>query len=375
MQGIGRLSYSWYLWHWPVLVFGAALDGPLSPAGRLIAVAVALILAAASYRWIEQPVRTNANLAAQPRLSLGMAGAVAVALCAACLGWKQLSAAWERLPAQAQFSAMKDDFPSIYRMGCDLYYHSAEVKECAFGDPRAPHTAVLLGDSHAGHWFPAAQAVYASGDWRLVVITKSACPVVDATYFFRDIGREYTECPEWVRRSLARIREMRPDLVIVSYSYGYEFPPGTWGPALQRGIDALANTSSSVVVIRDVPRLPVDGPTCLARLAWRPALLPHTAACSAPPIPPAADVTYQLQRTAAAHHPNVAVVDMSDAVCPNGACDVLRDGVVTYRDSGHLSTGFAQRMAAPLKERIDQALAALPRRPLFLDAGNLRARP
>ncbi|MBV8930245.1 MAG: acyltransferase, partial [Mycobacteriaceae bacterium] len=83
MRTIGRLSYSWYLWHWPVLLLGPALLGhPLGLAERLAAALVSLILAVLTLGLIENPGRFAAPLRASARLSLVLGGAVtAVAVC------------------------------------------------------------------------------------------------------------------------------------------------------------------------------------------------------------------------------------------------------------------------------------------------------
>ena len=76
MQALGRMSYAWYIWHWPVLVFAAAVLGPLSVAGALAAVALSLVPTVLTHRWVEEPVRRSRR---RPRLALA-AAPVAAAL-------------------------------------------------------------------------------------------------------------------------------------------------------------------------------------------------------------------------------------------------------------------------------------------------------
>src|SRR6188472_1033887 len=56
-QTLGRLSYSWYLWHWPFLVFAAALTPTITVAGKVAAVVASLAVAGISYRFVENPIR------------------------------------------------------------------------------------------------------------------------------------------------------------------------------------------------------------------------------------------------------------------------------------------------------------------------------
>ena len=78
LQKIGRLSYSWYLWHWPVIVFGAAIIAAPSLALRVGLALASLAIAAASFRWVEDPIRHNRGLAKRPMYAFAMAAAIAV---------------------------------------------------------------------------------------------------------------------------------------------------------------------------------------------------------------------------------------------------------------------------------------------------------
>ena len=85
MRALGRMSYSWYLWHWPVLVLAPALLGqPLGLAGKLVAVLFSGALAALTLRFVENPLRYAAPLRRSPRASLAV-GALATAI-AVCVG-------------------------------------------------------------------------------------------------------------------------------------------------------------------------------------------------------------------------------------------------------------------------------------------------
>ncbi len=85
LQWIGKHSYALYLWHWPVLVLAAAKWGDLSVFGRLFAVAVAVGLAALSFRFVENPTRHSAWLTARPERSLAIGTVFCLTLTA--VGW------------------------------------------------------------------------------------------------------------------------------------------------------------------------------------------------------------------------------------------------------------------------------------------------
>ena len=83
MGAIGRVSYSWYLWHWPVLVLTPPLLGHQVGLGvKLIAVLVSLGLAVLTVRFVENPFRFAERVRTSPAVSLGVGGlATAVAVC------------------------------------------------------------------------------------------------------------------------------------------------------------------------------------------------------------------------------------------------------------------------------------------------------
>jgi hypothetical protein len=61
----------------------------------------------------------------------------------------------------------------------------------------APKTAVLLGGSIGAQWFSALTGMLDAKHWRLIVLSKSSCPMVDEAFFYECICREYSECAEW----------------------------------------------------------------------------------------------------------------------------------------------------------------------------------
>ncbi|MDP9434617.1 MAG: acyltransferase, partial [Actinomycetota bacterium] len=85
LRWAGRLSYSWYLWHWPVLVLAAEVAGPLSLLTRLALVGASGLLAAVTLAVLEDPVRRSALLARRPALGLAGAGALTAATAAAAV--------------------------------------------------------------------------------------------------------------------------------------------------------------------------------------------------------------------------------------------------------------------------------------------------
>lgn len=354
LQAIGRVSYSWYLWHWPVLLLGAAWLGQTRPWQTALFVLLSLLLAAATYRWFETPIRRSAALAPRPLLNVAAGLLLMVGMWAICQQhWLPASMRWAQQPQQLALSKARGDAPVIYGMGCDEWYQSARLRLCAFGPSDAPHTAVIVGDSVALQWFPAFAKMFDRPGWRLLVLTKSACPMVDAPFFYERIGRRYTECETWRQGVLEALPTLHPDVVVLGSSQFYPFSAEQWIDGSRRVFTTLDQaTQGAVYVLQATPVLPFDVPTCLARENWRPGWLQRRSSCDA-----VIDTSIDRQVAewlgqAASGLPKVKLVDPNPAVCPNQRCPAVHDGQVAFRDGRHISASHASQLQAELARAI-----------------------
>jgi peptidoglycan/LPS O-acetylase OafA/YrhL len=352
LQAIGRISYSWYLWHWPILLLGRALTGSDSPLYRAASVVLSLVLAVLSYRCVESPIRHQQRWLHR-RAAIWGAVALMVMANVLCIRWYNQASERLHSPEQQSYVRAHVDAPVIYGMGCDDWYHSDRVQICAFGPAKAPHTAVLMGDSIAGQWFPAVAWAFNKPDWRLLVLTKSSCPMVDEPLFYPRIGREYTECSTWRKHSLEQIAAIKPDVVLLGTVSTDDFTQAQWVNGTSKVLEAITMSSGHIYVLRGTPPLPFDGPDCLAEHSGRPAWLGFGRACSASSTDERADLVYQWLQQASRHFANVKTVDMNDLICPNGTCVAKQNGKIVFRDSQHMTATFAASLGPALEERLD----------------------
>ena len=262
MRFLGRISYSLYLWHWPILVIPAAMAGAELPfALRLVLAAATIPIAAASQRWVEDPIRrgrvvglgTRRGLAAAGALTLVVAGS-SVAL-GAWVGLRPASTGTvpppsitdvlgtprpspgpgatpgptatdpgptspptaQPVPAnlEPRLAAARDDLPVVYDDGCHAVQLATELGACTYGNVASATTVVLFGDSHAAQWQPTLERLATENGWRLVSLTKALCGAVDHPVWNGQLKRGYPECDAWRSAALARIAAERPVLVVV----------------------------------------------------------------------------------------------------------------------------------------------------------------
>ncbi|GAB3793453.1 acyltransferase family protein [Dyella agri] len=351
LQWLGGISYSWYLWHWPILLLGRALTGSDSPICRMCCVLLSLLLAWISCRFIEVPIRNWREWLLRPRMAIF--GALALMLLAngLCMRWYNQTSMPMLEPLAQNYAAAHYDAPAIYDMGCDDWYRSDRVRICAFGSTDATHTAVLMGDSHAAQWFPAAAKVFDRPGWRLLVVTKSSCPMVDEPIFDHSIGKAYTVCATWRGNALKQVAALKPDVLLLG-SAGYEFTQTQWIDGTARVLGVLSPASGHIYILRDTPRLPFDGPNCLAQQAHRVVRLGLRRTCGAAEANFDAERLYLWLGRAAARFANVSMLDMNQQVCPAGMCLAQRQGRVVFRDSQHLTGSFAATLWPVLAQKL-----------------------
>ena len=379
LRAVGRVSYSWYLWHFPLLVLWEGSLPPVVPAfGSLVPAALTLWL-------VENPVRFSPRLRHRFGLSLtggavltaaATAGAlVVVAALPAPRGSGVATAApalsatpapradpATRAPSEAEqlaatvaeavragvevtavpaaldppIARARADRPKPYDAGCHAPYAATEPAACAFG---TGETAVLYGDSHAAMWFPALEAA----GLRVVPMTKSACPPAALDVWSPVFGREYRECAAYRDAVVARVAAERPAVVVIGSARHYEpvYRFTVYGPAWVNGLGEtvrrLAAAGSRVVVLGPLPRPKGDVPDCLARH------LDDARACTRPRAE-AVDTAGLAAERAAVEAAGGTYVDVTPWVCVT-VCPVVVGTMLVYRDDNHLTTVYPAWLA------------------------------
>ncbi len=402
MRAVGRLSYSWYLWHWPVLVFAPMLAGhPLGWAGRAAAVFVSLVLAALTLRYVERPIRYARRLRGSAGRSLAVGSAITAAAVSAALLLPMLvpSPVGRGAPAAAAvvqaaekavpvgggpipdpFGAIRAavaaapgnpavpadlspplteaaaDKPSVFFDGCVRAWLEVGVPDCVSGDPDAATTVALIGDSHAAMWHPALNLAAQQRHWRLVTIAKVTCPLQSLPITSPYLGRRYTECEQWRQEALARLAAEQPRLVVLSMSrrytadFGFTGYDPAWIESLAALVADLRSTGARVLVLGPVPDPRTDVPVCLS------GSLDDAMACA----PRRADglnpdgIAAEGQATGDG---GGQYADVSDWFCTPAVCPVVIGGDLVFRDDNHLTFSYAQALAPALGVVAEQAMA------------------
>lgn len=410
MRAVGRMSYSWYLWHWPVLVLAPPLLGhPLGLAGRLAAVFVSVGLAVLTLRYIENPLRFAAPLrrSSTGSLALGAAvTAVAVCVCVALLtvvptpvgrgapavaltvdapslppglNVESYDAAVQQAFAQAQAAVAAsadlravpsnltpsltdtaDDQKGMLLGGCMRNFLQAGQPECVTGDPASTTTVALVGDSHAAMWGRAFQQIAAQRHWRLETMAKAACPLLDLPTP-NPLRRAATNCDEWRGQIMARLRSNPPKLIVVATwrRYGAGLPswqPGftsydsAWIASLTRLVKEMRSSGAQVLVLGPTPDPQSTVPICLS------GHLDDPTAC-APPRSTAVNEIGLAAEASATKAGGGRYADLTELFCTADRCPVIIGNSLVYLDHSHLSSAYSLALAPVIGTLTDRALA------------------
>lgn len=336
MRWIGLISYSLYLWHWPVLVL-SKLGVLQVPMGRAGAVGLAIGLAWLSWRYVEQPFRSGRMPAATvfKLVGGGVGGMLATSVTlAVTLGLPQRFD-----PQIVRLASFVDyDHAPAYREGhCFLVEGSAgpiDRAECLSADPRRPDV-LLFGDSHAAHlWYGLARE---APEVQVSQLTMASCRPTLASLHSRDPG-------------CRRIARMAFEDVLVHRRFDRVIIAGAWQSHdvadVRETLDWFAKRSIPVVLVGRGATYQADVPRLLAFAHLR--------------DDPALPSRYRIRRTGSMDHElamiakaaDVPFVPLTGLECGKDGCVTELPGEVPIRfDRGHLTAQGSRWIARAMLNR------------------------
>ena len=380
---VGDISYSLYLWHWPLVVF-AEVDGRLTAVESWAIVGLSLALATATYRFVEGPART-ARLWAPTRL--GLAGGLALALVATGSGTvlaRQSSVAEAvhavgaggKIAVQPSATALVPrpeeaykDNGEIYARGCPSDYDDSGVRPCVFDFRSAADdpTVAAVGDSKMGQWIPALEEIAKQQHWRLISMTKAGCAFSAAERLEGNPAAVYASCITWNANVLQQIHTIAPALLFTTQLESY--PTVRNGEALTgranraemiRGLAVrlaqMKDAGVPVVTFAETPRMAVNVPECVS------VHLSDLASCAR--LRARGLVNAGIVKSAA-QQVGDPVLDLNDRICTPVECPSVIGDVLVYRDDHHLTATYSRTLTPFIENRLRRSLKTLLSRELL----------
>ncbi|WP_289249494.1 acyltransferase family protein [Galbitalea sp. SE-J8] len=364
---LGRISFGWYLWHWPVLILVERVTGPLAWPQRSVLMLIALLLAAATLHFVEQPLGRWTTVARNiaPALALGL-------LCMVLSVTASLSVGTNAV-ATLTASAAKIDTASFAKVfggesgansgsvspdpisapndrpkpdDCLLDHERDRVRSCEFGTPGGTEV-VLFGDSHAHQWMGAVGQIAEERGWHVSVFAKAGCPVADLTPI-GDGGRySQPECVDWRHEAIDLITtQVKPALIITSSLSSYLTDDREMYDKWEVSLDKLRELNVPIVYIKDTPHPSQDIPTCVS------GAFDDWSKCA---FPDDARTDILLQNALTGDEKDVVPVDLTPYFCDDGTCQAVRNHYLLYRDDSHLTATAAKALTPALEDAMVQA--------------------
>jgi hypothetical protein len=364
---IGRISYSWYLWHWPLLAYLRIASYDTAPAGAVLAaVAASLAIAVLSYSFIEQPFRRSHRSPGPLLIRYALASSFLLALC---------SGIW----LSPRFSQLPQRFPELAKV--DSETRSRQESICMFEDYKLelsppcydasdPRPAVAIwGDSHSASLAPGLRAIAQAQGYGFVQIGHGFCsPFTGAAFYNTQSPQSAQQCIQFNNQVLNLLRDDPRVRIVVLASMWRVYLPNGWAFAgsahdheilapdaasalfrrsLAATIESLQAAGKQVIVMEDVPSFEFD-PLMKFRTAHIPArhqlsawmgaeVATDTGTGPASRLDEVAIANTQL-RIVADGFKNVPLIDLKSEFCgENNECIYRIGDRLLFRDPNHLS--------------------------------------
>jgi hypothetical protein len=333
MVFFGLISYSLYLWHWPVIAYLNYLNVPPGAVEGTLVIAGSVLLAWLSWRFVEQPFRATGRGLAFSRVFIRRFAVPAVGL----LALAGLAIVFHGFPVRfdprvAVFETQAAAKPNELRGHChmqnavyipDSSYQAEPLQECHLGSANQHTDGILVGDSFANHYTGMVDVLAKADGIGITDYTMDGCTPI--------LGYSTIEVPSYARRCAARNTYVFS--VLEKHRYKYVILAGSWpqderaGPAIEATLRRVLLSGAQLIVILGNQTI-AKGSACPVRQL----ILHRSADCSA-------DESEQpaYWHTIQARLPEVRFIDPNEVICEQGRCrPVIRD-ILLYRDSAHLN--------------------------------------
>lgn len=335
---LGNISYSTYLWHWPILVVPVLyLNRELKIYELLMCIVLTIALAHWTTQYIEKPFRgmSVSGFRTLAYLLFSLLIVMAIYLYVSSTNNSQITVKNSSFSFDYERTIRK---PSINGDGCHLKYGESQSPICLYGEKESKKSLVLFGDSHAAQWFPTLQEYAQTHGYQLFSFTKSACPAADVMLPDKG-GFLNAECEKWRQSIVERIKAISPEAVVMSGFQHFKPPSNVidaeewWKVGLLKIHADLKEIETRQIYLGDTPKPLVNIPECLSRDS-----IPECSKVEASPV---------------WNIPGFSFIDPTPWLCEK-TCPIVIGNTVAYRDGSHISVD----MALQLSKKFARALSS-----------------
>lgn len=363
MLWIGLVSYSWYLWHWPTMVFARIYNFESLPLSwGLAAAAVSLLLATLTYRFVELPAKTHwqpyAKRAGLRVIAIGVLSCLAVSGMSHYVATQAAASRESDIPPSFTLSKATDGGDCRLQK---MKGTKACKKQIALHGASTRHFGLLLGDSHSRALTSViTRRAIVDHNTTLVTMVRNGCNPIDGVARHHvSTGKQDNGCQRDKKEALDLVRNgtISPDFALIA-SYWDNYPAlskrGEERPAddqhglfVQYLVATLKDLRKAgverILVVGPVPVMPTENPAaCVLRSLRYDMLDQHRCSISAEANDRQNQESMSRLREAVAQVDGVRLIDPTPVFCDTRYCPPYRDGTLLYRDDDHISdTGAA----------------------------------
>lgn len=384
-QFVGDISYSLYLWHWPLIIIAPSVPfWGLSIYHRVALLAICFVLAWLTKRFVEDPVRRWKVLTRRPARVTLWASLAAMVVVAGTAGaaWAVNAPAYQRGVEAIQ--ELRADPPACFGAAsvldpscadtdfgdtilpapgfagvdqpadeqCFMQLNDARAYECEFGSDAADAPRIaLIGDSHAYQLLSTFQRMADENGWHLITFFKGACPW--NTTPISSAGAFGAACGEWREAVGEKLADLDLDAVFTASLATTPFSSAGYDSSFDAAVTGYRNAWKQftdrgipVVTVVDNPTWETDPNKCLRTR--------DAAECTGA----RAEVLHEDPvKTAATGTEGVSLLDFTDVYCDDTTCFPVVGGANIYRDQDHLTVTFVDTLAPEYTAALQAVLA------------------
>ena len=352
MVGIGDISYSIYLWHWPIWVLLSAvfMHSALLTGS---AVVLTMLLATVQYRYFEHPIRQARKLK-RIRGRHMVLGFAIIAL----IGSVSMSQLSPLIANRIMGTSEKALVTHIVEEECNgQIYVEGTATSCWYGNKDSVGLAILVGDSQAKSLSDGFVAAALNLNMKALVLYRNGCPFIgmDAKYgCFKN---------QWRQDMWNALETLKPNVVAVAnlnYLYTDEITyEGTsieenrvwWANEITKTLTQIRSFGSKPILIQSPPKFATDYRSQFS-------FLNQSFASEAKPLVLARTEFVQLEeaRAVLTNNPDQPIINFNEIICPHSLCSQFIDGKLAYEDPSHLSQQGSLAMTNLLEEKMRKAM-------------------
>lgn len=327
MVFIGLISYSLYLWHWPLIAYLNYLEIPINLPVGVMLIASSIILAWLSWRYVEVPFRRNGATWRFSRVFARRFAVPALGLAALAVLSLHFNGFPQRFsPDVSLLEAMTLQKPSEIRKGCHVtnaMYGTEPSDACRLGAKKAQLDGIMIGDSFANHFTGMVDLLAKPDNLSIMDFTMDSCPPI--MNYAVDMSAVYAaHCAKRNERAFSLIEQNH---------YHYVVLAGVWPrdaiahDVVEASIKRAVENSGEVIVILRNQHIDKAASCPIRHLMFG---NDHDCTVTESALAPYwADIRVEF--------PQVRFIDPNQVICPSGVCSPIINGQLLYLDDSHLN--------------------------------------